>query len=188
MAPTADSQLQAMIRNMPEKTGKPFSDWKSLISQKNFSKHGEILKFLKLKHGVSHGYANTIAHLYLEHSADQSFSGDDLIAQQYNGKKSKLLPIYDALIDVVKAFGSDVEIAPKKTYVSLRRHKQFAIIKAATQTRVDLGLNLKGVGVNPRIETGKVFNGMCTHLVRLNGVSDIDDEVVNCLLLAYKQA
>ena len=39
----------------------------------------------------------------------------------------------------VSAFGPDVEVAPKKTSVSLRRHKQFALIEAPSATRLQLG-------------------------------------------------
>ncbi|MDF1512676.1 MAG: hypothetical protein P1S60_02585 [Anaerolineae bacterium] len=42
-------------------------------------------------------------------------------------------------------------MAPKKTYVSLRRHKQFAIVQASTRSRVDLGLNLKDEMVTDRL-------------------------------------
>ena len=48
--------------------------------------------------------------------------------------------------------GKDVEVAPKKAYVSLRRNKQFALIQPSTRTRVDLGLNLKGVEPEGRLE------------------------------------
>ena len=85
-------------------------------------------------------------------------------------------------------FGSDVEIAPKKTYVSLRRTKQFAIVQAATKTRVDLGLNLKTVDPTERLEGGNVFSGMCTHRVRLAFAKDVDGEVISWLKQAYDQA
>lgn len=84
--------------------------------------------------------------------------------------------------------GSDVEIAPKKTYVSLRRNKQFAIVQAATKSRVNLGLNLKDVDSAARLEGGKVFSGMCTHRVRLNSPAEVDAAVVGWLKQAYNQA
>ena len=88
----------------------------------------------------------------------------------------------------VSKFGSDVEIAPKKTYVSLRRKKQFAIVQPSTSSRVDLGLNLKGVNDTDRLEGGNVFSGMCTHKVKLSSPEDVDAEVINWLKQAYEQS
>ena len=47
-------------------------------------------------------------------------------------------------------FGS-FEIAPKKTYLSLRRIKQFAMIGPATNTQVEVGLNVKGLKAAGRL-------------------------------------
>jgi hypothetical protein len=53
-----------------------------------------------------------------------------------------------------------VELAPKKAYVSLRRKKQFGCIQPSTATRVDVGVNLKGVAPAGRLETSGSFNLM----------------------------
>ena len=63
----------------------------------------------------------------------------------FAGKKADLRPIYDAVMAKVKALGTDVELAPKKAYVSLRRNKQWGLVQPSTATRLDLGLVLKGV-------------------------------------------
>lgn len=115
-------------------------------------------------------------------------AGDALIEAQYSGAKSGLRHLYDALIGEARKLGSDVEISPKKTYVSLRRSKQFAIVKPATKDRIDLGLNLKGVDATERLEEGKVFSGMCTHRVRITTKKDIDAELRSWLKQAYEQA
>ena len=56
-----------------------------------------------------------------------------MIAEQYKGKE-KLKPWYDKIMAEINKFGKDVELAPKKAYVSLRRKKQFAIIQPSTKT------------------------------------------------------
>ncbi|MCP5044076.1 MAG: sigma-70 family RNA polymerase sigma factor, partial [bacterium] len=71
--------------------------------------------------------------------------------RKYSGKKEALKPIYDTLIKAIKKLGKDVEIAPKKAYVSLRRNKQFALIQPSTATRVDVGLCLKGIEATDRL-------------------------------------
>ena len=75
-----------------------------------------------------------------------------LIAGQYSGAKGGLRPIYEALIEQIAEFGDEVVVSPKKAYVSLRRKKQFGLIQPSTKTRVDVGLNLKGVEPTERLE------------------------------------
>jgi predicted transport protein len=188
MNESIDPQLQTMLDNMPEKTGKSLKEWYDVLGSEKLEKHGDILKLLKGDYGVTHGYANTISILYRQKVSGGPPLEEDLIAQQYSGAKSALRPIYEAVLSVVTQFGSDVEIAPKKTYVSLRRTKQFAIVQAATKTRVDLGLNLKTVDPTERLEGGNVFSGMCTHRVRLASAKDVDGEVISWLKQAYDQA
>lgn len=188
MSQAIDPQLQTMIDNMPEKTGKSLDEWYGVLRAAGLAKHGEILKLLKGEHGVTHGYANTISILYRQQAEGGPPADQDMVAAQYSGPKAGLRPIYDAVLAAVTDFGGDVEVAPKKTYVSLRRSKQFAIVKAATKTRVDLGLNLKGEEPTERLEGGKVFSGMCSHLVRLTSGDQVDAEVVAWLRDAYDRA
>jgi integrase len=44
-----DNTVSIMLENLKEKTGHSLDEWKVLISTQNFSKHGEIVKFLKEK-------------------------------------------------------------------------------------------------------------------------------------------
>ncbi len=183
-----DPQVQTMIDNMPEKTGNSLAGWFKIIAAAGPEKHGAIMKLLKGEHGVTHGFANTISILYRQQAAGGPPAEDDLVAAQYAGPKEGSRPIYDAVLSAVNSFGTDVEIAPKKSYVSLRRSKQFAIVKAATKNRVDLGLNLKGVAATERLTGGNAFGGMCTHLVKITEASQVDDQVVGWLRQAYEMA
>ena len=107
---------------------------------------------------------------------------------QYAGPKAALRPIYLALIAKAKKLGKDVELAPRKAYVGLRRSKQFALIQPSTKTRVDLGLNLRGVEPTGRLEASGSFSGMCTHRVRLERVKDVDKELLAWVEQAYRGA
>ena len=99
-----------------------------------------------------------------------------------------LRPIYEALIASTSKFGTDVQVSPKKAYVSLRRSKQFAIIQPSTGTRVDIGLILPGTAPTDRLEVAGSFNAMMSHRIRLEQPSDIDKEVVGWLRQAYAKA
>ena len=54
------SMERAMLKNMIEKTGKPIEEWIKIVKEKDFLKHGEIVKFLKEQYSLTHGYANLI--------------------------------------------------------------------------------------------------------------------------------
>ena len=142
-----DKALQTMINNMPEKTGKSLNEWKAVLEAKSFAKHSEAVNFLKKEHNVTHGFANTIVTL----SKGDNNSSSDLVQNQYKGKE-ELIPIYESILTVVKDFGKDIIITPKKTSVSIIRKKQFALIKPATKTRIDLGLKLKDKPLTDRLE------------------------------------
>ena len=178
-----DKALQTMISNMPEKTGKSLEEWKKILKDKAFSKHGEAVKFLKTEHGVTHGFANTIVTL----SKEENSTPNDLVVNQYKGKES-LLPIYEALLKFVKTLGNDITITPKKTSVSIIRKRQFILIKPATKTRIDLGFKLKDKPITERLENSGPFGTMCTHRVKLNIVSEVDTELTAWIRQAYDQS
>jgi predicted transport protein len=178
-----DKALQTMINNMPEKTGKSLEEWAKILKIKNFTKHGEAVKFLKTEHSVTHGFANTIVTL----SKDNQDNPDDLLTNQYKGKGT-LKPIYEKLVVEISKFGNDITNTPKKTNVSIIRKRQFALIKPATKTRIDLGLKLKDKPTTARLENSGPFGTMCTHRVQLTSVNDINSELINWLKEAYEKA
>ena len=182
-----DPQLQTMIQNMPEKTGKALAEWFGLIEKSKLEKHGEIMQLLKGEHAVSHGFANTITLLYRQQAAGGAATNEDMIDQQYS-KKQALKPIYDRLISAVGQFGEDVQLSPKKAYVSLRRARQFGIIQPSTKSRMDLGLNLKDVEAGGVLIEGDKWSGMCSHRIELHGPEDVTLDVLDWLRKAYDQA
>lgn len=182
---TPEQAAETMVKNMPEKTGKSLDQWLNLLSKKNFEKHGEIVKHLKTEHSVGHGFANLIAHNLRQSGAGGTGGTTDLVAAQYAGPKAGLKPIYDALIRMVKTLGKDVEVSPKKTYVSLRRNKQFALIQPSTKTRIDVGINLKGTKPTGRLEASGSFNAMVSHRVRITDKKEVNAELKGWLKKAY---
>lgn len=183
----SNAMADKMIANLEKNTGKSLDAWISVVKNAKLEKHGEIIKLLKSEHGLTHGFANLIAHKARGSDAGSAESAASLVDDQYKGKES-LRPIYDRLIAEVQKFGSDVEIAPKKTYVSLRRKKQFALVQPSTKTRVDVGLNLKGVEPNGALEASGSFNSMCSHRVRTESLDDVNTDLIGWLKDAYENA
>ena len=181
------SAEQSQWRNLEQTSGKSQAQWLELAAKQNFAKHSELVNWLKSEFGLGHGNANLIAHRAKQAAAGGEPAAEDLLAAQYSGAKAALKPLYDELISYVQSLGSDIELSPKKAYVSLRRNKQFALLQPSTATRLDLGLNLKGVEPSGRLEASGSFNAMCSHRIRLSTAADIDDSVKHYLAEAYNR-
>lgn len=188
MAGKVEDATASMIKNLEEKTGKSLAAWVAIAKTLGPAKHGAIVSHLKDAHGLTHGYANLVAHSASGVMSDGAPEGDDLVTAQYAGEKAALKPAFDRLMGEVSTFGADVEVAPKKAYVSLRRSKQFAIVQPSTKTRLDVGINLKGIKPAGRLEASGSFNAMVSHRVRIASVSDVDDELIAWLKHAYDGA
>lgn len=174
---SVEDGIAAQIRNIEAEYGKPIGVWIELVNARDLDKHAQIVAMLKAEYGMRHGAAHRIALLAL--AADQPAPADAVAALDvlYAGKKAVLRPLHDALAAVVNPFGSDIEQAPKKGYISVRRAKQFAMIQPSTVDRIDVGLILRDHEPTDRLEPAKGFNALFTHRVRIHSVTDIDDDL-----------
>ena len=180
--------LETQLANIEKRSGKSLKELSTIIKSSGLSRHGEIRDMLKAKLGLGHGDANTLVHVVLKSdgqgaAAEQHLSTDAVVDGLYTGPKAELRPIHDKLMGQIEKFGR-FEIAPKKTYLSLRRKKQFATIGPATNTRVEVGLNMKGVkptGLLEQLPPG----GMCQYRVKLTSPSEVTAEVIGWIRQAY---
>ena len=157
-----DKALQTQLANIEKRTGKTLADLLAIVRGSGLTKHGELREMLKTDLGMGHGDANTLVHVALQShgaAAADGKSRDQILDAIYSGPKAAMRPIHDRLLAAIGTFG-DFEVAPKKTYVSLRRKKQFATIGPATNTRFEVGLNMKGVPATARLEALPP-GGMC---------------------------
>ena len=102
-----------MEKGLLEKTGKPLDHWVKIVKASKIEKHKEIINFLKSEHDFTYGFANFVAHKSKQSDAE-SIDDGNLIEGQFKGKES-LKPIHDTIVAFVNSFGSELEIAPKKT-------------------------------------------------------------------------
>jgi len=108
-----DQAEKTMLENLKKNTGKTLAEWIDIVKKESFTKHGEILKFLKVTHGFTHGFANLVALKTRGTDAGSVENKDELVENQYQGKEH-FRPLYDKLISEIMLFGDDIEIAPKK--------------------------------------------------------------------------
>lgn len=182
-----DKATQTQIANIEKNTGKKLEDWISIVNKSGFAKHGELVNFLKEKHGFTHGNANVVVHFAKQSHAGAAENSGDLVEEQYRGKEN-LKPWYEKIMAEVNKFGKDVEVAPKKAYVSLRRKKQFALIQPSTKDRLDVGLNIKGVAPSGIATAAGSWNAMCTHRIKVEDEKTIGKDLLNWIKKAYEQA
>jgi predicted transport protein len=188
---TVDAAIATQLKNIEKKTGKSLEELSQLIKASGLAKHGEIRDMLKRDLGLGHGDANTLTHTALKSdgasaAADKGQTPDDVVDELYAGPKAALRPIHDRLMAEIRKFG-DFEVSPKKTYVSLRRKKQFAMIGPATKTQVEVGLNMKDVEPTDRLQQLPP-KGMCDYKVRLADAAEVDAEMVGWIRRAYDSA
>lgn len=181
-----EKALATQLRNIEAKTGKSLDELVALVQRSGLAKHGEVVAMLKADLGLGHGDANTIAHFAKKAAQPAGDASADPLDAIYTGAKTGLRPIHDALLAKLAELGA-FETAPKQKYVSYRRKKQFAMIGPTTNTRVDLGLNVKDLPASQRLEpqgAGK----MCNYNVRLTDPKQVDAELVAWLKAAYDAA
>lgn len=169
---TVDEMTQTMINNLPEKTGKSLDEWLMHLKTTSLEKHGQIVKYLKSEHNVTHGFANLITHYFLNPSIEKK-ENDDLDAGLLLGKEP-IAEVFFKAKSIFEGLNGEVEFAYKKAYISLRTpKKQFAILQPSTKDRVDIGLNLKGVEPEGIVTAAGSWNAMVTHRIKLTTIDEL---------------
>ncbi len=183
--------LATQLANIEKRTGKSIAELTKIVKSSGLSKHGELVAMLKSTLKMGHGDANTVVHTARKSDGQGAAAAQELSPKQvldglYTGPKEPLRPIHDKLLTAIRKFG-DFEEAPKKTYVSYRRKKQFAMIGPATKTRVEVGLNMKGVKATDRLQELPAGQ-MCKYKVKLTDKKEVNAELIAWIKTAYEAA
>lgn len=181
-----EKALETQLANIESRTGKSLDDLYALLKASGLTKHGQLRDLLKRDHGIGHGDANTLVHMYLKSAEPAASASGDVLDVLYAGPKAHLRAIHDRLMAGINGFGP-FEVAPKKSYVSLRRKKQFAMIGPAARTRVEVGLNMKGVEATSRLRAMPP-GGMCQYKVDVTDPAEVDAELIGWIKQAYDSA
>jgi hypothetical protein len=179
------------LANIQKKTGKSLEELTHLIQSSGLSKHGEIRSMLIGKLGLSYGDAHNLALYALKKDAqlvakEKGLSALQVLDEIYTGPKAGLRSIHDKLMQAIEQFGQ-FESTPKKGYISLRRKRQFAMLGPATNTRFELGINIKHLDDDERL-IPQPTGSMCNYVIRLTSPDQVDQEVVNWVRMAFEAA
>jgi hypothetical protein len=190
------AMVQKWLAEIETKTGKSVDEWMKIINNAPVKDNKDRRIWLKEKFALG---TNTA--WWLADRADGSNLMEETpeayltvaakwVSDMFAGKKAALYPLYDSLMKCGYGIAIDVKACPCRTMVPLYRNHVFAQIKPSTNTRIDLGLALKGVSKNiPKrlLDTGGIAKGdRITHRIPISNVDEIDDEVIKWMKVAYE--
>lgn len=196
----ADPQaaLLTQLRNIQSKTGRTIGELQDAVLASGLTRHGERRSWLIERFALGYGDANTVVALIGKLPAEVAGGGTppaaaptaaeaaDPLDVLYAGAKAGLRPVHDAVMALVARLGP-CEQAPKKSYISLRRQKQFAMVGPATRELVEIGFNAKDLPAHPRLKRLPP-GGMCQATTRVGSVAEVDGELESWLKRAYDAA
>lgn len=177
------------FEKMKELTGKNQKEIHKIFLESKMEKHSEIRTLFINELGLTYGYANTLAHYIAQTdgaSLSEGKSIHEILDEIYSGEKQRFRPIHEAIMKKIEEFGQ-FEVIPKKGYVSFKRKKQFAMIGPKTNTRMEIGINLKSNIVDQRLEE-QPSGSMCQYIYKIKDINDLDDQLFEWLFSAYQQS
>ncbi len=188
--PMSPQQMgEAIIRNLPEKTGHPLEYWVGLVKQRGIHTGKENIDWLKKEHGLGHIQALIVVGRAFRPAGWRPKSPEEIVDVQYSGKKAHLRPIFERLTGLFRELGDDVEFGYRKTYVSVICGRQFATIQPVTNGRIDLSLRLDNVKAQRILEpAGSSGSGSVTHKIAITAANEVNSEVDRWLRRAYNAA
>ncbi|WP_088283074.1 DUF5655 domain-containing protein [Ideonella sp. A 288] len=191
--------LLTQLKNIQAKTGRTIAELHAAVHATGLVRHGERRSWLMAHLKLGHGDANTVVHFMdkpLPDLGDGAAAGatpaaaapaaGDPLDTLYTGSKAHLRPLHEAVMAVVQGFG-DFELAPKKSYVSLRRRKQFLTIGPATRDAVEIGLAIKTLPPHPRLKAMPP-DSMCAVTTRIGHADEVDAALGAWMRAAYDAA
>lgn len=135
MALSAAQMQEAVINNLPEKTGKTLEEWIRIAKDFGLVKNNEVLKKLKADYGLGHVQAQTIVWRMQGEKPYVETKGYEQGIFKCNYER------YLSLKNLILKISEEVEVKPCKTYIPFYRNFQFAII-TEKKGQLILGLNL----------------------------------------------
>jgi hypothetical protein len=185
MAMSPEAMVEAVIRNLKDRTGRTLEEWVALARKSHLTEPKALRRWLETEHGLGGTTRWIISSATLSQRGQKPPSDADLLDAQFKGDKAVLRPAYDRLVRDMKKLGRDVRVGVRKTQTTFAREHTFAIAKAPTKTRIDLGLRLPGVRPTKRLEATTAFSDNATHRVTLTSAEDVDAQLRKWVKAAY---
>jgi hypothetical protein len=185
----------SQLRNIQTKTGRTIPELHAVLADSGLQKTGERRSLLMERFKLGYGDANAVALFYgkplpsLGSSAEPVLPAEastDPLDAIYTGAKAHLRPLHEAVVALLKTWG-EFDQSAKKSYISLRRKKQFAMVGPATKDLIEIGINAKDLPPHERLKV-QPPGSMCQATTRIASVSDLDAHLQTWLKQAFDAA
>jgi hypothetical protein len=180
--------VAAVLGNLPKKTGKTLEQWIAIVNSSGPATRKERIEWLKKEHQLGHVTARMVVAEAEGQPMDKVYGDTQALYEaMFSGPKAALRPLADELLKLAGKLGKDVKVSLRKTFVTLSRKRQFAVVKPATQTRIDLGLALGDTPASGRLVEvrGRDSDDRITHRIAVSARADLDAELKRWLKRAY---
>ncbi|MEO8485913.1 MAG: DUF5655 domain-containing protein [Betaproteobacteria bacterium] len=182
-----DHTLASQLRDLAARSGMSLDELYMFLRASGLTKVGELRDLLKVHFRMGHGDANTLVHAYLKVGPSDTAQGEtNPLDAIYAGPNAPLRPTHDRIMAGIERFGA-FDVVPAGSYVTLRRVTPFAMIGPNARSRVDVGLNLRGVEPGGRLRAMPP-GALCAFKVEVGDASDVDAELLAWARNAYDAA
>jgi len=178
----------AIIRNLPEKTGRSLEEWIAVLEAEGpEGERRDRVAWLKRQHGLGHVQAGLVVEATDRPEAFAGVAPDLLVDALFEGKQA-MRPLYEHVRAQIELLGEDVALEPRLTYVAFSRGRQFALVRPSAH-RLELGLIVPDAATTSRFHAAASFgSGRTTHRVSIVSEADVDGELLVWLREAYEAA
>lgn len=140
---------EAVIRNLPEKTGKTLDEWIGIARSFNLQSTSGIRKKLKSEYGLGHVQAQTVV---WRMDGDKPYVDTDGYEERIF-RTGRNFELYTKLKEKILALGGNITVKPCKTYIPFYSKNQFAML-TEKNGKLILGLCLEDADLLPARNIG----------------------------------
>lgn len=186
--PSPEEMLNAVGRSMARRTGATLDEWVARVREEGPDPLDQLAvrRWLEERWELPQNSRWAVARAAARDAGWEPLALEEQIDAQYQGPRAALRPVFDALRAALEELGDDVTMEGRASYVPFVRRRQFAAVKAATRTRVDVGLRYTDPPDSPLLRAAD-GPGQGTHRLSLEAGDDVGSEVEALLRAAWEQ-
>ena len=149
--------MASVEANLESATGKPLAEWVKIAKKCPPGPYMSQLKWFKANHALGPARAGLILERAFGHDVFGEVEPEQLIDGLFAKTFAAQRPLYEAIEAFARTLDG-ISVSPRKGYVALYRHKQFAAMKPSKGGFV-VGLAMKAYPKNARLKPVKNLGG-----------------------------